>query len=139
MKKILLIFVLVVGLFGSETEEIGKPFIEKGQGLVKSAVLDPDGEHFYTLKGETVTKWQLEPIKKVYSFKTGVEPAIFSIGYQISVTPDSKKMILRSMDTIVLLDLENKKIIKSVKEKTFILAPKFYLGVYTTTKAINKI
>jgi len=66
MRVLFLMFLLVVGGFGEvnssmkvASEEIGIPYIKKGTGLIDSAVLAPDGNSFYTLKGNLVTRWQL--------------------------------------------------------------------------------
>ena len=128
MKKLLLILILVVGLFGSDSEEIGIPYVEKGKGTIQSAVLDPDGEHFYTLKGETVTKWQLEPIKVVYSFKTGLtsKERFMKLpsncnkmrdDYHISISSNSEKMIIRNKNEITLWNLNSKKLIKKIPSR----------------------
>lgn len=129
MKKMILILVLVVGLFGSDSEEIGIPYIEKGKGTIQSAVLDPDGKHFYTLKGEIVTKWQLEPIEKIYSFKTGLisKEQFMKLpsncnkmkdAYHISIDSSSQKMIIRNRNEITIWNLNNKKLIKRIQQKT---------------------
>jgi hypothetical protein len=37
-KNLVLILVLVVGLFGSELEEIGRPYIDKDNGFIHSGM-----------------------------------------------------------------------------------------------------
>lgn len=114
MKKLLLILVLVVGLFGADSEEIGKPFIERGKGTVQSAVLDPNGEYFYTLKDETVTKWQLEPIKNVYSFKINLPK---SKRYKMDISSEADKIVVWNTKLLSLIDLKTQKQIKTIDEE----------------------
>ena len=118
--KILLVLILALGLFGVESEEIGlpdfeKPLIGEAKWFIQSAVLAPDGESFYTLKGDLVTQWQLSTIKKILSFKTGIID-IKRPGYQINISNDGKRIILYSLQEIQLWDIKSKKHLKTIKE-----------------------
>lgn len=116
MKRIIVVMmILVVSVWA---EEIGKPYIPKGSGEIDSAILAPDGKTFYTLKGELVTKWQLEPIKKLDSFKTVLNHKDKRYGYQIDITADGKKMFIRSHSEIILWDLKAKNEIKREQQRT---------------------
>ena len=110
MKNIVLILLLVAGVFASESEEIGVPYVEQEQARAKGSVLDPNGKYFYTLVGETVTKWELDPIKKVSSFN--VDSA--KRNTHLNITSDSKKMILWNLKRIILIDLLTQKVIRAV-------------------------
>lgn len=116
MKEILLILILTVGLFGSEAEEIGRPYIDNDNGFIHSAVLAPDGNSFYSLKDDLVTKWQLSPIKKLLSFRTGIVNFARYKGYQIQVSGDNKRIILYSFKEIQLWDIKSKEHLKTIKE-----------------------
>ena len=138
MKKILLLLILVLGLFGVESEEVGVPYIEIDQSSKYDAVLAPDGESFFTLKGDLVTQWQLSPFKKLFSFKTGIEefgPPVYQISissdnqtvggrsgadsrYKISASNDGQRIILYSPKTneIQLWDVKTMKHLKTIKE-----------------------
>ena len=115
MKKILLLLILALGLFGAESEEIGKPYVDKSEGFIQSAVLAPDGESFYTLKGDLITQWQLSSLKRLNSFKIDIDSKVGRFGYQISVTSDGKKMILRSSEDIMFVNLDNNNLNKKIK------------------------
>jgi len=116
MRKILLILVLVVGLFA---EDGYIPRVERDIGTYYSAILASDGKSFYTLKKDLVTHWQLNPIKKLDSFRTGIKPVDENkLGYNIHVTADKSKMVINSQDEIQLWDLKTKKQIKKLKVKT---------------------
>ncbi|CAA6798551.1 MAG: Unknown protein [uncultured Sulfurovum sp.] len=112
MKSILLILFLVVGLFGSNSEEIGTPYVEQGNSIALGSVLDPNGKYFYTFVGNTITKWELDPIKKVSAFKVDL-PKDRRKAY-LHITSDSKKMILWNLARITLIDLLTKKVIRTV-------------------------
>ena len=116
MKNLVLILVLVVGLFGSELEEIGRPYVDNTDGFIHSAVLAPDGNGLYGLKDDLVTKWQLSPIKKLLSFRTGIVNFPRHKGYQIQVSGDNKRIILYSYKEIQLWDIKSKQHIKTIKE-----------------------
>lgn len=118
MKNLVLILVLVVGLFG--VDETGKPYISILTGQIDSTVISPDGESFYTLKAGLVTQWQLNPIKKLTSFKIGIENTGIDKGYQISITNDNKNIIIYSRDKIQLFDIKNKKHLKTVNIKSWL-------------------
>ncbi len=137
MKKILLLLVLALGLFGAEPEEIGKPYVQ-GKPFQGDAVLSPDGNGFYTLDGDVVTKWQISPVKKLLSFKTGIEDfkaPVYQITmtsegrivgsglgadsrYKISASNDGQRIILYSPKTneIQLWDVKTMKHLKTIKE-----------------------
>ena len=120
MKKIIiLMMVFVVSVFagGISSQEIGVPYVEEGRGQVQSAVLTPDGESFYTLKDEIITNWQLEPIKKLNSFKIKLSEDEKKKKYHMSISSDSKKMIVVTRKSLLLFDLEKKKLIKKKKDK----------------------
>lgn len=120
MKRILiLIMVLVVSVWA---EEIGVPYVEKEMGQVQSAVLAPDGESFYTLKDEYVTHWQLEPIKKLSSFKIKLFEEEKRQKYSMYISSDSKKMVVMARMALLLLDLKKKDLIKRKKAE-------FYWGI----------
>jgi len=129
MKKIIiLMMVLVVSLFAGNDKEIGVPYVERGQGSIQSAVLDPDGEHFYTLKDEIISKWQLSPIKKINSFipkfkssknaKQKNKDNLYRDIYHMDITDDSKKMIFRNTYDIFIWDLENNRLMKRIEKRT---------------------
>jgi len=111
MKNILVVLLLVVGLFGSDSEEIGVPYVEQSEGKTKSSVLDPNGKYFYTLVGETVTKWEFDPIKKVSSFKVEL-PKNGEI-FISNISSDSKKMLIWNLKSLSLFNLETQKKIKT--------------------------
>ena len=122
MKNIVLILLLVVGVFASESEEIGVPYVERKSGMFYSASFAPDGKSFYTQIGDLITHWQLSPVKKLSSFRTGLKVETkteknrryFNPTYNIHVTYDGKRMILSSRKALILWDLETKKQIKKV-------------------------
>ena len=126
MKHLVLILVLVVGLFGSELEKIGVPYVGKTIGKIDSAVLAIDGKRFYTLKDGLVTHWQLEPLKRLDSFKTGIQepfckplkPQYHISTCNISVSSNEKKMIIRSNKSLLLFDLEKKVLIEKINHES---------------------
>jgi len=67
MKKVLLVLLFVVSVFGNTNIEIPKEI-----GDVDGAVYTADKKTLYTLKNETVTKWSVKPLKKLDSFETTV-------------------------------------------------------------------
>ena len=131
MIKLLITLLLVIAV---RAEEIGVPYVEKKQGLIQSAVLAPDGNSFYTLKDDLVTKWQLSPIKKLLSFETSIVYQSHSDEYQINVSKDNKRVIHYSLKEIQLWDIENKKHLKTVKENLSLGASSQY-GFLALTKS----
>lgn len=115
---------LFMSLFGQSNEKTGIPFIENGHGIdkpkwyVDSAVLAPEGESFFTLKGDLITQWQLSPIKKLDSFNTGSLCSDRDPWCQINISRDGKRIILFSTrkKEIELWSIENKKRIKTIKD-----------------------
>ena len=117
MIKLLIITLLLI--VAIRAEEIGVPYVEEKQGLIQSAVLAPDWNSFYTLKDDLVTKWQLSPIKKLLSFETSIDYKKGSVGYQINVSNDNKRVILYSSKEIQLWDIQSQKHLKTVKENLY--------------------
>ena len=66
MKKILLLLVLAIGLFGAE------PSIPSEVGSVDAFTYSEDKKTLYILKDETVTIWNVQPFKKINSFETTI-------------------------------------------------------------------
>ena len=66
MKKILLLLILTLGLFGVE------PSIPSEVGSIDASVYSEDKKTLYTLKDETVTIWNVQPLKKIDSFETTI-------------------------------------------------------------------
>lgn len=118
MKKIFLVLLFAFSLFAGESEEIGVSYIEKNGGELDSAVLAPDGKSFYTLKGDLVTQWQLNPIQKLMSFKKTAKEFPDTQTYNIHITSDQSKMVIHSHEEIELWDLRSKQRINQVKAKT---------------------
>ena len=115
MKKIILILVLAIGLYANNGYI---PRVERGVGTYQSAILAPDGKSFYTLKKDLVTHWQLNPIKRLDYFRTGIKSTSENNHYNIHVTSDKSKIIINSKEEILLWDLKTKKQIKKLKVKT---------------------
>lgn len=67
MKKILLVLLFVISVFANTNIEVPKEI-----GNVDGAVYTADKKTLYTLKNETVTKWNVKPLKKLDSFETTV-------------------------------------------------------------------
>jgi len=111
MKKVLIGLLFVVSVFASD-DEIGKLFIEKSDGHIDSAVLASDGKSFYTFKDGWVSKYGINPLKKIYSFQTSIIPPYYR--YAIYVTSDEQKMVIASNKELILVDLKTKKIINRV-------------------------
>lgn len=117
MKILILVLILLSGGFAGE--EIGRPFISDNKGKVNSMVISKDGEHIYTLKGNLISEYSLSPVKKAGSFKVVLHhPEKISNkykGYQITISNDSKRVILYSANEIQLWDIEDEKLLKTVK------------------------
>lgn len=118
MRKILFILVLVVGLFSLNAEEIGIPYFSKSKGQINSAVLAPDGISFYTLKNEVISKWQLSPFKNLNTFPLKTNEELRKEYKDIYITSDGKKIVVRSLSSLMLWDIKKEKLIKSIKYKS---------------------
>lgn len=117
MRMLLGVLIFFVSVFAQE--EIGIPYIPKGVGQIDSAVLSPDGKSFYTLKDELISQWQLNPIKKIMSFKASLKSVSEKYsGLNIHITSDQTKMIISSKEEIQLWDLKTKKLIHKKKIKS---------------------
>lgn len=125
--------VLALGLFGAESEEIGALYIQD-ERFRGDAVLSPDGNGFYTLKDDLVTQWQISPVKKLLSFKTGIVDFGPS-AYQINVSNDGQRIILYSPKTneIQLWDVKTMKHLKTIKEDLQLVTGSKY-GFISLTK-----
>ena len=113
MRKVLLAVLLVVSVFGS-----GKGLSYRyAWGYVDSAVLMPNGKGFYTYKRGLVTKWQLNPIQPVDSFRISEEDKTYYLGLRenIFITKDNQRLIYKSRKVVQLWDLEHKHLIKEIK------------------------
>lgn len=90
MKKIVLVLLFVFSLYAGENEEIGRihfgSLYDSKFGKIDSATLSNSAEKLYTLKGDLVTGYETNPMKKIFSFHTGIEEV--HNGYRILVTQD---------------------------------------------------
>lgn len=122
---ILLLMLLTLSLFG-KTEENGKPYIDMDEGRIDSAVVAPVGKRFYTLKDGMITYWQLEPLKKLFSFQTNIEKDLCSSNKSfpsiptcnINISSDETRLIIRSKKNIALFDLERKVLLSEVEHQS---------------------
>lgn len=115
------LFVIVFICSGAwAQEEIGKPYLYIEQGNIDGGVIAPDGRSFYTLKNGLVTQWQLQPIEKLTSFRIDTNETSRDKGYLISVTRDNKEIIIYSREGIELWDIESKKRLQTLKEKSWL-------------------
>lgn len=126
LKKLLIVLLLCVGVYAQNNEELGKPYISFSEGKLASAVVAPKGKRFYTLKDGLITHWQLEPLKKLYSFQTNIEKGLCNPNFgmaskpvcNVNVSSDEKRLIIRSYKSILLFDLERKVLLDEVKHKS---------------------
>ncbi|WP_304543445.1 hypothetical protein [Sulfurimonas microaerophilic] len=123
MKKILLVLLFVVLVFAGDQW----PFIHP-IGKTPSAVLMPNGKGFYTYQDGKVTKWQLNPIQPIESFRIQKKDRRGTgfLRENIFITKDNKRLIFKSREVIQLWDLENKQLIKQLKPN-----PIYWLATYS--------
>jgi len=112
-----LIFVMLCFLGNLYAQEIGILYVE--DKLPKTpfgsnyhfSTLSPNGKSFYTLLDGVITKWSLDPIKKLDAFKVRDACAIW-------VGVDGKLIILVE-NKLLQLDPNTKEILKMVKEDVY--------------------
>ena len=112
----LIAIVLLVSNLSSNTsvdkiEDSFFPNIKGRAGQLDGAVITPNGNSFYTLKGELVTHWRLNPIKRLSSFNTGAIAKDEHHRYTMHITDDAKKLVLNSPTQIQLWDLKDNSLV----------------------------
>ena len=112
MKKIVLVLLFAFSAFAGDSEEIGTPYYRDQFFGPDSATLSSTAEKLYTLKGDLVTGYETNPMKKIFSFHTGIKE--IHNGYRILVTQDDNRIILYSLDSIQLWDIKTKKLLRKV-------------------------
>ena len=124
MRKILLVLLFVVSVFGSD-EEIGKPVIDWEKGQIESAVLASDGKSFYTLQGQDLIHWSLSPLKKLESWEvplkkitTGKKQNRF---HDIWFLDNYTKVLVTSIEGMMIYNLQTKKIEKEISYNIYSL------------------
>ena len=120
MRVLILIFILLSGVFADE--KVWVPYVERDTGKIDSAVLALDGKSFYTLKDGLITRWQLNPIKRIQSFQTDIKIGRNRIGNplyrNIFIVDDGKKIIFWTQQNIYLIDLKKETILKELTVNT---------------------
>ena len=115
MKKVLLVLLFVISVFGSD-DEIGIPAIK--DNIIESAVLNTSGKSFYTLKDERLTYWNLSPLKKLKVWEIS-KPKVEHMGRDIYFIDNYTKVLLLSDIEFMIYNLQTNEIEKKVKFKSF--------------------
>jgi len=123
-----IIFLFVI-LSLTNTESYAKaietPFV-KEKGHFKDVILSSDAQNLYTLKSSSglVTKWQLDPIRILETYKISKKTKkSFRL---LDITDDESKLLIRfgsaseDLRTIYIWDFNNKKFIGKIETKYFI-------------------
>jgi len=116
MRQLFFVSLFVVSLFAGQFV----PYVEDYESAtVDSAALAPDGKSMYTHKNGVVTRWQLNPIKPLDSFRTGIaRPTAGSmLNPALLVSDDGKNMVIRTRNLLQLWDLKKHKLIGEVAGK----------------------
>ena len=121
MRKILLVLLFMISVFGSDNKEIGIPqkpisYDNSFNSKIKSATFSLDGNNMYTYINGLVTIYETNPMKKVSSFHIKPDKSL-NYGYRrqkIFVTKDKKRIIFYSPEYIQLWDIKTKKLLKKI-------------------------
>jgi len=124
MKKVFLVLLFVISVFGCAHDEIGVPYatlyVSKSDAMFKSQIINAtfslDGDYMYTYSDELVTIYKTNPMEKVSSFHIKPEKTT-SFGakrQKIFVTNDKKRLIFYSPQYIQLWDIQTKNLLKQI-------------------------
>jgi len=121
-KGLLLCLMLFVSIlvYAENNDEIGVPVFPKVDKdlLVDGAFMAPDGEHFYTLREGLLTKFTINPFKKVSSNLIDFKEALFRNNiFKVFITQDEKRLIISNNKKaqITLVDIATGQVFKVVK------------------------
>lgn len=114
-----IICLLSNGLYAdaNKNKEIGQPYFSFESR--RHLTLAPDGKTFYALEGKKplVSRYQIYPFEKIESFQIPKlkSPFMISSSSKILIYEDGKKLLFYKPNSLILFDIETKKIINKVE------------------------